>query len=143
ETARVDDQGVAFPLARGITQEGWRKVVPQLASIEEDLAPRVVGFIKNRNDVRFLDHLPRWGRGIDPRDASGQAVCRGILSRMRAVCALVDKRLGPRHKWHVAGFEISRNVQDVLGAAGFPNSRQVRMAIGRSWRRRGEVGLAI
>src|SRR5207249_8315593 len=113
ETARVDDQGVAIPLARGITQEGWRKVVPQLAPIEEDLTPRVVGFIKDRNDVRFLDHLPRWGRGIDSRNASGQAVCRRILSRMRAVCAFGDKRLGPRHKWDVAGFEIRRNVQNV------------------------------
>src|SRR5215813_15080377 len=62
---------------------------------------------------------------------------------MRAVCALVDKRLGPRHEWYLAGFEIGRDVQDVLGAAGLPDSGQVRMAVRRSWRRRGEVGLAI
>src|SRR5579872_2539361 len=62
---------------------------------------------------------------------------------MRAVCALVHKRLGPRLKWYVTGFEIRRNVQNVLGAAGFPDSGQVRMAIGRSWRWRGEVGLTI
>jgi serine/threonine protein kinase len=30
-----------------------------------------------------------------------------------------------------------------LGAAGFPDSRQVRMAIGRTWRWRGEIGLTI
>src|SRR5215831_15656008 len=47
ETACIDDQGVAIPLAGGITQEGWRKVVPQLAPIEEDLTLRIVGLIKN------------------------------------------------------------------------------------------------
>src|SRR5262249_38176050 len=122
---------------------GWRKVVPQLAPIEEDLAPRVVGFIKNSNDVRSLDHPPRWRRGVDPRDPSRQAVCRWILSRMRSVSAFGNKRSGPGLKRHITGFEISRNVEDVLGAAGFPDSRQVRMAIGRSWRRRGEIGFAI
>jgi hypothetical protein len=49
---------------------------------------------------------------------------------MRAVGAFGDKRLGPWLKGHVTGFEIRRNVLDVLAAAGFPDSGQVRMAIG-------------
>src|SRR5215472_9633567 len=75
EAASVDDQGIAIPFASGITQVGWKKVVPQFAPIEKDLAPRVVGFIKNPNDARFLDHPPRWRRGIDPRDTPVQEVC--------------------------------------------------------------------
>src|SRR5712691_6702095 len=69
-------------------------------------------------------------------------IMRGVLEAL-ALCALVHKRLGPWLKWYVTGFEIRRNVQNVLGAAGFPDSGQVRMAIGRSWRWRGEVGLTI
>ena len=61
EATGVDDQGIAIPFAGGITSVGWKKVVPQFAPIEEDLAPRIVRFIKNPNDVRFLDHPPGWG----------------------------------------------------------------------------------
>src|SRR5262249_11340087 len=115
----------------------------QLAPIEEDLTPRVGGFVKNDDDFRFLDHLPWWGRSTDSRDALGQAVGKWIFSRMRSVRALVNECLGPRLKWNLAGFEIRRNVVDVLAATRLPDSGEVRMAVRQPWCRRGEVGLAI
>ena len=42
-----------------------------LDAIEEDLAPRIGGFIKDDDNVRFLDHLPGWRRCADSRNTLG------------------------------------------------------------------------
>src|SRR5204863_5998693 len=80
EATGGNDQRVAVPLTGRITQKRRWRVLTQLASIEEDLPPCIGGFIKNDDDFRFLDNLPGWRRGVDPRHALGQAVRNWILS---------------------------------------------------------------
>ena len=140
EAAALHHQRVAVPTADGIAHEAGVGIGGQRAPVHEDLAVAQV-LVEDDDEQRRLDDLgPPAGAQRDARSLRQALEGAGIVLA-QVLHALLVELSGPR--LHFRRLQIRDQVAAVGAGIGAPQAGQIRFAVGRLWRGRAQVGLAV
>src|ERR1700680_3244930 len=153
EASCLHHQSVPVPLSRRVTKPRWLCIAEHGPSVGEDL-PEPFTLMENGDESGHLNDPPGKRNGVHLQDAYRQTSHAGTVFAMFRLARLPDLRR-PRLirqsslESRVNVPELGRALRDspkaIAGASRLdhPDSREIRLAIGRPRSRRGKVGLAV
>src|SRR5262249_10763083 len=129
----LDDKGFAVPTPHRVSHPAWPGVGLQLSAVRENHAIGEVVVQDRDGGRRLQDALPGSTPSVGLRPAR-QTLIGGTRLKV-FLPTLTDEIVDPRLR--------TRRVEAGFGYRSVPDSSEVSLAIGRTRRRRSEVGLAV
>src|SRR4029434_10796925 len=102
---RFDDEGVAFPMADGVSHPGWLSIFRERPPVGEDLAVDRSRFVQEDHQISRLHHLEAVRDVVLLGNARRPAAHTGMILSVGLDPFLVE-RLRPGLQRHLAGLEI-------------------------------------